>query len=179
MCICVSLSAYVTLFCLFSPKISIILLHPDKNVRKLTMNSATYRRPFKPAIPQATASAEGRLGAPATASNSQYNNTGGAQTDIGGSGGHISNATSQINQLGECLTNCLCNPMAFWGSLKPRTWPRRFWNGLVICCSTGELGQLTALELNELEKQLRKLSQEQATGDSPKIILDPAQISTS
>lgn len=47
MCVCISLSAYVTLFCLFSPKVSIILFHPDKNVRKLTMNSGTYKRTLK------------------------------------------------------------------------------------------------------------------------------------
>ncbi|XP_054164108.1 metabotropic glutamate receptor-like isoform X2 [Oppia nitens] len=40
----ISLSAYVALFCLFSPKIYIIIFHPDKNVRKLTMNSATYKK---------------------------------------------------------------------------------------------------------------------------------------
>jgi hypothetical protein len=34
----------VALFCLFSPKIYIIIFHPDKNVRKLTMNSATYKK---------------------------------------------------------------------------------------------------------------------------------------
>jgi hypothetical protein len=45
LCTSVSLSAYVALFCLFSPKIYIIIFHPDKNVRKLTMNSNTYRKP--------------------------------------------------------------------------------------------------------------------------------------
>ncbi|KAH7946901.1 hypothetical protein HPB52_005894 [Rhipicephalus sanguineus] len=44
LCVSISLSAYVALFCLFSPKIYIILCHPDKNVRKLTMNSATYKK---------------------------------------------------------------------------------------------------------------------------------------
>ncbi|KAI1290802.1 Metabotropic glutamate receptor [Halotydeus destructor] len=44
LCVSISLSAYVALFCLFSPKIYIILFHPDKNVRKLTMNSATYKK---------------------------------------------------------------------------------------------------------------------------------------
>lgn len=44
LCVSISLSAYVALFCLFSPKIYIIIFHPDKNVRKLTMNSATYKR---------------------------------------------------------------------------------------------------------------------------------------
>ena len=38
------MSAYVALFCLFSPKLYIIIFHPDKNVRKLTMNSATYKK---------------------------------------------------------------------------------------------------------------------------------------
>lgn len=36
----------MALFCLFFPKVYIILFHPDKNVRKLTMNSATYKRHF-------------------------------------------------------------------------------------------------------------------------------------
>ncbi|KFM79254.1 Metabotropic glutamate receptor, partial [Stegodyphus mimosarum] len=44
LCVSTSLSAYVALFCLFSPKVYIIIFHPDKNVRKLTMNSATYKR---------------------------------------------------------------------------------------------------------------------------------------
>lgn len=39
-----TLSGYVCLICLFSPKIYIILRHPDKNVRKLTMNSGTYKK---------------------------------------------------------------------------------------------------------------------------------------
>lgn len=39
LCITISLSAYVTLFCLYSPKLYIIILHPEKNVRKLTMNA--------------------------------------------------------------------------------------------------------------------------------------------
>lgn len=89
MCVCISLSAYVTLFCLFSPKISIILLHPDKNVRKLTMNSATYKRPFKPV--SSVGSAEGRQTTGAT-----YN---GVHTDAG-SGGPIS-TTSNVLNLGE------------------------------------------------------------------------------
>ncbi|KAG9509911.1 Metabotropic glutamate receptor, partial [Fragariocoptes setiger] len=54
MCVSISLSAYVTLFCLFAQKVYIILFHPDKNVRKLTMNSATYKRPFKAIQPTAT-----------------------------------------------------------------------------------------------------------------------------
>ena len=44
LCVSIALSAYVALFCLFSPKIYIIIFHPDKNVRKLTMNSATYKK---------------------------------------------------------------------------------------------------------------------------------------
>ncbi|KAM3187510.1 hypothetical protein ACTXT7_002155 [Hymenolepis weldensis] len=35
----VSLSATVTLVCLFAPKVYIIYFHPEKNIRKLTMNS--------------------------------------------------------------------------------------------------------------------------------------------
>lgn len=57
MCVCISLSAYVTLACLFSPKISIIILHPSKNVKRLTMNSANYKRAFKPV--SSVASVEG------------------------------------------------------------------------------------------------------------------------
>ncbi|XP_069988823.1 metabotropic glutamate receptor isoform X1 [Penaeus vannamei] len=44
LCIAISLSASVALVCLYSPKIYIIVFHPDKNVRKLTMNSATYKK---------------------------------------------------------------------------------------------------------------------------------------
>ncbi|XP_068228266.1 metabotropic glutamate receptor [Palaemon carinicauda] len=44
LCVAISLSASVALVCLYSPKIYIIVFHPDKNVRKLTMNSATYKK---------------------------------------------------------------------------------------------------------------------------------------
>lgn len=44
MCISISLSASVALICLYSPKVYILVFHPDKNVRKLTMNSTVYRR---------------------------------------------------------------------------------------------------------------------------------------
>ncbi|CAG0893388.1 unnamed protein product [Darwinula stevensoni] len=44
LCVAISLSASVCLVCLYSPKIYIIVFHPDKNVRKLTMNSATYKK---------------------------------------------------------------------------------------------------------------------------------------
>ncbi|XP_065314843.1 metabotropic glutamate receptor 3-like isoform X2 [Gordionus sp. m RMFG-2023] len=44
LCITISLSASVTLFCLFGPKIYIIVFHPEKNVRKLTMGSAGYAK---------------------------------------------------------------------------------------------------------------------------------------
>ncbi|VDD75673.1 unnamed protein product, partial [Mesocestoides corti] len=37
--VAVSLSATVTLVCLFAPKVYIIYFHPEKNIRKLTMNS--------------------------------------------------------------------------------------------------------------------------------------------
>lgn len=43
MCLTISLSATVALVCLYVPKVYIIVFHPDKNVRKLTM-SATYRK---------------------------------------------------------------------------------------------------------------------------------------
>jgi hypothetical protein len=44
LCVAISLSASVALVCLYSPKIYIIVFHPDKNVRKLTVNSATYKK---------------------------------------------------------------------------------------------------------------------------------------
>ena len=44
MCLTVSLSATVALVCLYMPKVYIIVFHPNKNVRKLTM-AATYRKP--------------------------------------------------------------------------------------------------------------------------------------
>lgn len=34
----------MALICLYSPKVYILVFHPDKNVRKLTMNSTVYRR---------------------------------------------------------------------------------------------------------------------------------------
>lgn len=91
MCICISLSAYSTLFCLFGPKISIILFHPDKNVRKLTMNSAQYKRPFKAV--SSMASVDGRN----NTAGGTYN---GQQTD-GGSGGPMSTTSNVLNP-GEC-----------------------------------------------------------------------------
>lgn len=147
---CVSFSAFVTTCCLFVPKLNVIIFHPEKNVRKLTMNSATYRRPFKPAIPQATASAEGRICAPATAS-ATYNGYGGAQTDCG-SAGLISNTASQVVNMGECLANCCCHPINWLTSFKPGTWPRRIRQEVANCCSLGELGQLTELELSRMSR---------------------------
>ena len=54
MCLTISLSATVALVCLYLPKVYIIVFHPDKNVRKLTM-TATYRK----ATPASTAAAAG------------------------------------------------------------------------------------------------------------------------
>ncbi|XP_018571260.1 metabotropic glutamate receptor-like, partial [Anoplophora glabripennis] len=44
LCVATSMNATVALVCLYSPKVYIIVLHPDKNVRKLTMNSAAYNK---------------------------------------------------------------------------------------------------------------------------------------
>lgn len=44
LCVVTSLNATVALVCLYSPKVYIIVFHPDKNVRKLTMNSAAYKK---------------------------------------------------------------------------------------------------------------------------------------
>lgn len=41
----ISLSSSVILVCLFTPKMYIIVFHPAKNVRKLTMNSASTKKP--------------------------------------------------------------------------------------------------------------------------------------
>ena len=43
LCVSISLSATVALLCLFMPKVYIIVFQPQKNVRKLTMNSASYK----------------------------------------------------------------------------------------------------------------------------------------
>uniref|UniRef100_A0A1B0FA03 G-protein coupled receptors family 3 profile domain-containing protein n=1 Tax=Glossina morsitans morsitans TaxID=37546 RepID=A0A1B0FA03_GLOMM len=42
--VAISLSASVALVCLYTPKVYILVFHPDKNVRKLTMNNHTYNR---------------------------------------------------------------------------------------------------------------------------------------
>uniref|UniRef100_A0A1I8I939 G_PROTEIN_RECEP_F3_4 domain-containing protein n=1 Tax=Macrostomum lignano TaxID=282301 RepID=A0A1I8I939_9PLAT len=44
LCVSISLSASVALACLFTPKIYIIFFQPEKNVRKLTMNSNHYKK---------------------------------------------------------------------------------------------------------------------------------------
>jgi hypothetical protein len=160
MCVCISLSAYVTLFCLFSPKISIILLHPDKNVRKLTMNSATYKRAFKPV--SSVASIDGRQNPP----------PGGSSQPEAASGGPMS-TTSNVLNLGESRTNynsanddlsrrncgCFeyqCHYIGFlefsrrlWASLRDFS-PAACWaaakNWLERCCSTGEIGPSIAFE---------------------------------
>lgn len=44
LCMSISLSATVAVVCLYGPKCYIIIFHPDKNVRKLTMNSAAYKK---------------------------------------------------------------------------------------------------------------------------------------
>ncbi|XP_076261780.1 metabotropic Glutamate Receptor [Rhynchophorus ferrugineus] len=44
LCVATSMNATVALVCLYSPKVYIIVFHPDKNVRKLTMNSAAYKK---------------------------------------------------------------------------------------------------------------------------------------
>ncbi|KAH8385424.1 hypothetical protein KR009_002228, partial [Drosophila setifemur] len=67
LCISISLSASVALICLYSPKVYILVFHPDKNVRKLTMNSTVYRR----------SATTGAQGAP---SSSGYNRTQGLAT---------------------------------------------------------------------------------------------------
>ncbi|ESO85152.1 hypothetical protein LOTGIDRAFT_130830 [Lottia gigantea] len=43
LCVSISLSASVALLCLFFPKVYVIVFQPQKNVRKLTMNSASYK----------------------------------------------------------------------------------------------------------------------------------------
>ncbi|KAH9421598.1 Metabotropic glutamate receptor 3, partial [Dermatophagoides pteronyssinus] len=58
LCVSISLSAYVALFCLFSPKLYIIIFHPDKNVRKLTMNSATYKKTASSSVPTTSSNHE-------------------------------------------------------------------------------------------------------------------------
>ncbi|KAK2154042.1 hypothetical protein LSH36_278g01000 [Paralvinella palmiformis] len=44
LCVSISLSAFVALLCLFTPKMYIIVFQPEKNVRRLTMNSTTYKK---------------------------------------------------------------------------------------------------------------------------------------
>ncbi|KAH1022930.1 hypothetical protein HUJ04_012241 [Dendroctonus ponderosae] len=59
LCVATSMNATVALVCLYSPKVYIIVFHPDKNVRKLTMNSATYKKyNAQPSTSYATSSME-------------------------------------------------------------------------------------------------------------------------
>ena len=51
--ICFSLSATVTICCLFLPKLSIILLHPEKNVRQ-SMMASKHNNNFSTKGPQTT-----------------------------------------------------------------------------------------------------------------------------
>ncbi|KAK0179971.1 hypothetical protein PV327_005663 [Microctonus hyperodae] len=45
LCVAISLSASVTLVCLYSPKVYIIVFQPDKNIRgKVTMGSTTFKK---------------------------------------------------------------------------------------------------------------------------------------
>ncbi|XP_030379803.1 metabotropic glutamate receptor [Scaptodrosophila lebanonensis] len=70
LCISISLSASVALVCLYSPKVYILVFHPDKNVRKLTMNSTVYRRSAATAAVQGgmlSSSGYSRTPAPGTA----------------------------------------------------------------------------------------------------------------
>lgn len=167
------MSAYSTLFCLFGPKISIILFHPDKNVRKLTMNSAQYKRPFKPV--SSMASVDGRN----NTTGGTYN---GQQTD-GGSGGPMSTTSNVLNP-GECravssgrraptsgpssFRSCGCSCWQFHWSCQRSTqrplaafdWrdcgPTCCWlalkRWLSQCCALGELGSTTSavLELDSI-----------------------------
>ncbi|KAH8309912.1 hypothetical protein KR059_003996, partial [Drosophila kikkawai] len=73
LCISISLSASVALVCLYSPKVYILVFHPDKNVRKLTMNSTVYRR----SATAGTGAGGGAQGAP--------NSSGFSRTQMGGS----------------------------------------------------------------------------------------------
>ena len=163
MCVCISLSAYVTLFCLFSPKISIILLHPDKNVRKLTMNSATYKRAFKPV--SSVASIDGRHNQPPCGSSQPEAPSGGpisSTSNVLNLGESLRLSDCSANEVGARVGSCGCfeyqchyigflecfrglwrilsnfSPMACWLATK---------NWLTQCCSVGEIGPATALEL--------------------------------
>jgi metabotropic X receptor len=42
-----SLSATVTIVCLFTPKLYIVLLHPEKNIRQSMMNQSKYQQSLK------------------------------------------------------------------------------------------------------------------------------------
>lgn len=178
MCVCISLSAYVTLFCLFSPKLSIILLHPDKNVRKLTMNSATYKRPFKPV--SSFASVDGRAGNNLTGGNGNddgncYGGTGTGGTTYtygpaktttdGGSGGPMSTTSNVLNVGGEFNENeagcfgfsCSCRytGVCFSQTIKSglsNCGPTCCWltirRYIAQCCSLGDVGPTITLELD-------------------------------
>lgn len=188
MCVCISLSAYVTLFCLFSPKISIILLHPDKNVRKLTMNSATYKRAFKPV--SSVASIDGRHNLP----------PGGSSQPEAASGGPIS-STSNVLNLGESRSNyaainegprscgCFeyqCHYIGFLECFR-RLWrivkgfrPVDCWlaikNWIKQCCSTGDIGPTVAFELGVVGTSYETPSDSIANNDPPESTVEPDSV---
>ncbi|XP_051164141.1 metabotropic glutamate receptor [Leptopilina boulardi] len=50
LCVAISLSASVTLVCLYSPKVYIIIFQPDKNIRgKVTMGGSTFKKQYSSA----------------------------------------------------------------------------------------------------------------------------------
>lgn len=94
MCLTVSLSATVALVCLYMPKVYIIVFHPDKNVRKLTM-TATYRKG-----PSST-----RQGTPSGAGT----NTGGSAVQGNKASNHSGNFPMHIGS--NLIKSILMNPL--------------------------------------------------------------------
>lgn len=106
----ISLSATVALVCLYSPKIYILLFHPDKNVRKLTMNSAAYRR----GIPTNNATTSGGgISLGVVGNNSGTNNGGQGNSGIGGSSVSDGDGVAIVNGGSGSVIGCGAPPDNF------------------------------------------------------------------
>ena len=74
MSVTISLSATVTIACLFIPKLYIILLHPEKNVRQSMMNHSKYQKSTHQSVIKSNGPTNSNGGLPVTQiCNGKYN----------------------------------------------------------------------------------------------------------